>query len=96
MRLRKRDRVPPCPKCSRAFLIEPGFVWEVVVTGRTWAERAVTLDKGIADVRAYPPEQYEAPCCSGPPAWVAARRSALFGATCRLSSSWTSRVDSSS
>ena len=31
----KRGPMPACPKCSRAFLIGPDFVWDVVVTGRT-------------------------------------------------------------
>jgi hypothetical protein len=43
----KRDRMPHCPKCSRVFLIGPDFVWDVVVTGRTWPSGRAEVRCGI-------------------------------------------------
>jgi hypothetical protein len=47
MRLRKRDRVPDCPKCSRVFVIGPDFVRDVVVTGRIWPSGRAEVRCGI-------------------------------------------------
>ena len=49
---------------------------DAVVLGRVRDDRRVllTLDKGIANVRAYPPSTIPASCCSDRGAWDAARR----------------------
>ena len=47
MRLRKRNRMLDCPKCSRAFLIGPDFVRDVVVTGRRWPSGRAEVRCGI-------------------------------------------------
>ena len=43
----RRERIPACPKCSRAFLVGPDFVWDVVVTGRTWPSGRAEVRCGI-------------------------------------------------
>jgi hypothetical protein len=43
----KRGRGPQCPQCSRDFLIGPDFVWDVVVTGRTWPSGRAEVRCGI-------------------------------------------------
>jgi hypothetical protein len=42
-----RQRIPACPKCSRAFLVGPDFVWNSVITGRTWSSGRAEVRCGI-------------------------------------------------